>query len=111
MPWSRPAARLRELVTAVRAIWDAWDGTAPLDFRGSSTPTPSCRPPSTRGRPSTAIPGSASARSVPPHPVAAEVADGILVHPFATRASLTGLTLPTIAEGLAGAGRDRSRSR
>jgi alkanesulfonate monooxygenase SsuD/methylene tetrahydromethanopterin reductase-like flavin-dependent oxidoreductase (luciferase family) len=27
MPWSRPAARLRELVAAVRAIWDAWDGT------------------------------------------------------------------------------------
>ena len=34
MPWSRPAARLRELVLAIRAIWDVWDGIAPLDFRG-----------------------------------------------------------------------------
>ena len=34
MPWSRPAARMRELVMAVRAIWDCWfDGTR-LDFRG-----------------------------------------------------------------------------
>jgi alkanesulfonate monooxygenase SsuD/methylene tetrahydromethanopterin reductase-like flavin-dependent oxidoreductase (luciferase family) len=40
--------------------------------------------------------------------MAAEVADGILVHPFATRESLVQLTLPTIAEGLATAGRDRS---
>ena len=24
MPWSRPAARLREMVLAIRAIWDTW---------------------------------------------------------------------------------------
>ncbi len=34
MPWSRPTARLREMVLAIRAIWDAWEGLAPLDFRG-----------------------------------------------------------------------------
>jgi alkanesulfonate monooxygenase SsuD/methylene tetrahydromethanopterin reductase-like flavin-dependent oxidoreductase (luciferase family) len=40
--------------------------------------------------------------------VAAEVGDGLLVHPFATRESLEQLTLPAVAEGLARAGRDRT---
>ena len=39
---------------------------------------------------------------------AAEVGDGVLVHPFATRESLQQLTLPALAEGLRSAGRDRS---
>ena len=34
MPWSRPAARMREMVLAIRAIWDAWENDARLDFRG-----------------------------------------------------------------------------
>jgi probable F420-dependent oxidoreductase len=34
MPWSRPAARMRELVLAVRAIWEAWETGNGLDFRG-----------------------------------------------------------------------------
>jgi len=39
--------------------------------------------------------------------VAAEVGDGLLVHPFSTAASLRQLTLPAVAGGLARAGRDR----
>ena len=34
MPWSSPAARMREFVAAVRAIWTAWSDDTPLDFRG-----------------------------------------------------------------------------
>src|SRR5579884_2678575 len=34
MPWSKPAARMREFVLAVRAIWDSWATGAALDFRG-----------------------------------------------------------------------------
>src|SRR5262249_46314655 len=34
MPWSKPAARMRELVLAIRAIWDCWHTGAKLDFRG-----------------------------------------------------------------------------
>ena len=34
MPWSHPAARMRELVLALRAIWATWQDGAPLDFRG-----------------------------------------------------------------------------
>jgi len=34
MPWSQPAARMRELILAIRAIWDAWLTGGRLDFRG-----------------------------------------------------------------------------
>ena len=109
MTWSRPAARLRELVLAIRAIWDAWDGVAPLDFRGEfythTLMPPAFDPgPSTAGRPKLVL------GAVGPHltRTAAEVGDGVLVHPFATRQSLEQLTLPRISQGLAAAGRDRA---
>ena len=34
MPWSKPAARMREIVLAIKAIFDCWEGKAELDFRG-----------------------------------------------------------------------------
>jgi len=109
MPWSRPAARLREMVLAIQAIWDAWDGIAPLDFRGEfythTLMPPAFDPgPALFGRPRILLGG------VGPHltRVAAEVGDGILVHPFATRESLEQITLPAIDDGLRTAGRQRS---
>ena len=109
MPWSRPAARLRELVEAIRAIWAAWDGTAPLDFRGEfythTLMPPAFDPgPAAHGHPGIRL-GAVGPQLTR---VAAEVADSVLVHPFATRESLLGLTLPTLDEGLAAVGRDRS---
>src|SRR3954452_25393989 len=32
MPWSHPAARMRELILALRAILACWDGDSPLRF-------------------------------------------------------------------------------
>ena len=32
MPWSQPAARMREYVLALRAIWDTWQHGTPLAF-------------------------------------------------------------------------------
>ncbi len=109
MPWSRPSARLRELVQAVRAIWDAWEGVAPLDFRGEfythTLMTPAFDPgPARFGRPAIHLGGVGPQMTS----VAAEVGDGVLVHPFSTRASLRDLTMPAIARGLARAGRERS---
>jgi probable F420-dependent oxidoreductase len=34
MPWSHPAARMREMILATRAILDCWYHKKPLDFRG-----------------------------------------------------------------------------
>jgi probable F420-dependent oxidoreductase len=33
-PFSRPAARMRELVMALGAIWTSWNDGTPFDFRG-----------------------------------------------------------------------------
>ncbi|MHB8457444.1 MAG: LLM class flavin-dependent oxidoreductase, partial [Acidimicrobiales bacterium] len=34
MPWSHPAARMREYIQAMHAIWDAWHNDTKLDFNG-----------------------------------------------------------------------------
>jgi alkanesulfonate monooxygenase SsuD/methylene tetrahydromethanopterin reductase-like flavin-dependent oxidoreductase (luciferase family) len=34
MEWSKPAARMREMVLAMRAIWNTWLTGEKLDFRG-----------------------------------------------------------------------------
>ena len=38
MPWSHPAARMREFVLAMRAIWATWNNGTKLDFRGDFYP-------------------------------------------------------------------------
>ena len=34
MPWSHPAPRMREMISAIRAIWASWHTAEPLGFRG-----------------------------------------------------------------------------
>jgi len=34
MPWSHPAARMREMILAIRAIWASWSDGSRLAFRG-----------------------------------------------------------------------------
>jgi probable F420-dependent oxidoreductase len=97
MPWSKPAARMRELVLGIRAIWDAWDGVAPLDFRGEfythTLLPPAFDPgPHEHGRAKVHVAG-VGPRMVA---VAGEVADGLITHPFATRRSLTEQVLPAL---------------
>ncbi len=108
MPWSHPAARMREFILALRAIWESWQHTTPLDFRGDfyqhTLMTPVFDPgPLSFGPPRVllAAVGTAMTR------VAAEVADGLLVHSFTTRSYLQEVTLPALEAGLADAGRSR----
>ena len=98
--WSRPAARMRELVLAVRAIWDCWEGHSELRFEGEfyhhTLMTPAFDPgPSPQGPPPVFI-GGFGPRMIE---VAGEVADGLIVHPFNTRRSLEELVLPALARG------------
>ncbi len=100
MPWSQPARRMRELVLALHAIWDAWDGLAPLDFRGEfyrhTLMAPAFDPgPHEHGRARVHVAGVGPAMTS----VAAEVGDGAIVHPFNTEASLRELTLPALRRG------------
>ena len=40
MPWSHPAPRMRELILAIRAIWECWATGARSSSGASTTPTP-----------------------------------------------------------------------
>jgi len=109
MPWSRPAARMREMVLAIRAIWDAWESGGELDFRGEfythTRMVPAFDPgPNPYGPPPILTAGFGPRMTE----VAGEVADGFLVHPLSTRRSLLELTVPAIARGAARAGRNPS---
>ena len=106
--WSKPARRMREMVLAIRAIWDAWEGKAPLRFEGEfyrhTLMTPAFDPgPNTFGPPRILLAG------VQPRMIeaAGEVADGFIAHPFSTRRSLEQHTLPALERGLAKSGRTR----
>ena len=107
MPWSRPAARMRVFVLALRAIWDCWAAEPghgrTLDFRGEfyqlSLMPPQFVPPRHRFGPPPvllAAVGPAMTRA------AAEVADGLLCHGFTTARYLEEVTLPALRQGRGG---------
>jgi probable F420-dependent oxidoreductase len=106
MPWSQPVDRMREIVLAIRAIWANWHEGTPLDFHGEfyrhTLMTPFFSPgPSPYGLPSIFLAGVGPKMTE----MAGEVADGFIVHPFATERSLRELTIPTLEQGAARAGR------
>jgi probable F420-dependent oxidoreductase len=106
--WSRPAARMRELVLATKAIFAAWEGEAPLQFRGDffthTLMTPNFNPgPNPYGPPSVLV-GALGPRMTE---ITAEVADGLLVMPFNSERHFVERTQPAIERGLASAGRSR----
>jgi probable F420-dependent oxidoreductase len=109
MPWSSPAARMKELVLALHAIWDAWLESKPLEFRGDfyshTLMTPRFTPTDTQyGRPKVTVAavGPLMTRT------AAEVADGMICHAFTTERYFREVTLPMIEKTLEGRGRMRS---
>ncbi len=109
MPWSQPAARMREMILAIRAIWDSWDGDGTLDFRGDfythTLMTPFFNPgPSGFGHPKVFL----AAVGPKMTEVAGEVCDGLLCHGFTTASYLQEETLPAVETGLAKAGRSRA---
>ncbi len=106
--WSRPAARMRELVLAIRAIWNCWEGRSQLQFEGDfyhhTLMTPAFDPgPNPHGPPPVFV-GGFGPRMIE---VAGEVADGLIVHPFNSRRSVEKLVLPALARGRERADRGR----
>jgi probable F420-dependent oxidoreductase len=100
---------MREFILAMRAIWDSWQNGTKLDFRGDfyqhTLMTPFFNPgPIEVGRPRVFLAGVGEKMTQ----VAAEVADGLLVHGFTTESYLREVTLPAVERGLAAAGRTRA---
>jgi len=105
--WSPPAARMREIVLAVKAILASWQDGTPLDFRGEHTRHTLMPPTFSPGpNPYGAPPVLLGALGPVMTRTAAEVADGLLVMPFHSHRHFRERTLPAVAEGLARAGRD-----
>jgi probable F420-dependent oxidoreductase len=106
--WSKPAARMREYILALGAIWDAWESGGDVDFRGElyshTLMPPNFRPPPLEHpRPPVLLAGVRERMTE----VAGEVADGFLGHAFCTRAVLREVTLPALERGLERGGRGR----
>lgn len=107
--WSEPAARMQEIVTAIKAIWNSWEGQSELKFEGRfyrhTLMIPAFNPgPNPYGPPPIFTGGFGPKMTA----VAGEVADGFISHPFNTRRSLLENTLPALQAGLKKSGRQRS---
>lgn len=108
MPWSHPAPRMRELILAIRAIWECWETGQALGFRGDfythTLMTPFFSPgPNRYGNPPILLAAVGELMTE----VAGEVADGLLVHGFTTERYLREVTLPALERGAAKAGKTR----
>lgn len=106
MEYSSPAARMREFILAVRAIWKAWEESSPLDFQGDfythTLMTPMFDPgPNPHGNP----PVQLAAVGPLMTETAGEVADGVAVHGFCTEQYLREVQLPAIERGREKAGK------
>jgi probable F420-dependent oxidoreductase len=108
MPWSKPAARMREIVLAIKAIFEHWEGNAELDFRGAfythTIMIPAFDPGPNPFGPPPIFTGGFGPRMTA---VAGEAADGFFAHPFSSRKSLLENTMPALEAGLAKSGRRR----
>jgi probable F420-dependent oxidoreductase len=108
MPWpDSPAGKLREMIGAIRALWEAWQEGGPLSFQGEhynlNLMTPFFNP------------GPIDHPHVPIYiagvntglcRLAGEVADGMLAHPYHSVRYLQEVVRPAVAAGAARAGRD-----
>jgi probable F420-dependent oxidoreductase len=104
--WDRPAARLRDYILALRAIWKTWQTATPLRYDGEfyqlSLMTPFFDPgPIAHPEVPVYIAGTGPRLSF----VAGEVCDGFHVHPFHTIAYLDQVVFPNMVKGAESAGR------
>jgi probable F420-dependent oxidoreductase len=109
MTWESPAPKLREMILAMRALWQAWQGDGKINFRGEfykiTLMTPFFNP------------GPIDYPDIPifiagvnEHlcRVAGELCQGFHVHPFHTAEYIRQIVLPNIAQGAAKTNRTRA---
>ena len=104
--WEPPGPRLREVVLALRAIWEGWQTGAPLNFRGQSyrfdLMTPFFNPgPIEHPR----IPVYIAAVNPYMAQMAGEICDGLHVHSFHSPKYLREVIRPAVEVGLGKSGR------
>lgn len=109
MPWSKPAARMREYVQALKAIWACWYEQKPLEFKGEFYTHTLMNPLFT---PTNIMYGAPKVFVAAVGPlmteVAGEVADGLITHAFTTEKYIRETTFPALNRGFAKSGRQRA---
>jgi probable F420-dependent oxidoreductase len=100
MPWYKAPRQMREFINAMHAIFDCWYEGDKLNFEGEyyrHTLMPKTFQPTNTayGRPKIYL----SATGPLMTKVAAETADGLIMHPFSTERYIREVNLPAIAEG------------
>lgn len=109
MPWSRPAARMREMILAMRAIWSCWGEGTELRFEGEfyrhTLMTPFFNPGANAYGPPKVFLAAVGEKMTE---VAGEVADGIILHGFTTERYVREVTMPALERGWEKAGKARS---
>ncbi|OAN40726.1 TIGR03617 family F420-dependent LLM class oxidoreductase [Mycolicibacterium iranicum] len=106
--FDKPVARMRELVAALRAIFDTWTTGERLDFRGEYYRHTLMTPTFVPRAEFTPPPIFVGALGPLLTRMTAEVADGLLVMPFGSKKFLNEVTMPNVDKGLAAAGRSRA---
>jgi probable F420-dependent oxidoreductase len=107
MPWDRPAARLREYILALRAIWESFQSEGPLNFEGDFYRHTLMTPffdPGPIDHPE--IPIYIAGVNTRLANLAGEICDGFHVHPFHSPEYVRRTVIPAIAEGARQANRD-----
>ena len=101
MPWHGAAKQMREYIEALRAIFACWYEGKRLNFEGEyyqHTLMPrTFTPPDTSSKPP---PFLLSATGPLMTKVAAELADGLITHPFSSEKYLKEVTIPAVRLGL-----------
>ena len=106
MPWHKAARQMREFIEAMNAIFDCWYEGKTLDYVGEyyqHTLMPKTFTPQNIefGRPKVLL----SATGPLMTKVAAELADGMIMHPFSSEKYMSEVSMPAIQEGLRRSGR------
>lgn len=108
MPWGKPVTRMREMVLAIKSIWESWETGEKLKFEGEyyqhTLMNPTFSPPANPyGIPKIYMAGVGPKMTE----AAAEVSDGYFVHPFHSAKSFDELSMPALQRGLDKAGKKR----
>jgi probable F420-dependent oxidoreductase len=107
MPWDRPAARLKDYILALRAIWEAFQTEGPLNYEGEfyrhTLLTPFFNPGPIEHP---EIPIYIAGVNIHLARLAGELCEGFHVHPFHTPKYVEQVVKPAIAKGAGKVGRD-----
>jgi probable F420-dependent oxidoreductase len=109
MTWDSPAPKLREMILAMRALWQAWQGDGRINFRGQFYKITLMTPffnPGPIEHPN--IPIFIAGVNEKLCQLAGELCQGFHVHPFHTAKYVREVTLPNIEKGLKQSRRTRA---